>query len=306
MAPEADVVVHWRVPADQSELAALALWDHGATALTGEDGPDSTILLVASYPTAEAAVSVAASLGATTERVDRSWEDAWRAYAAPVEIGEDILVVPAWHDVPVPVAGSRLVLEIDSGPCFGSGTHASTRLILQLLAATPLAGGSVVTTAPLAGDSVVNAAPLAGDSVVNAAPLAGASVLDAGTGSGILAVAAARLGAAHVTAVDVDPAAVAVTAANATRNGVADLIDASTTPVDALSDPVDLALVNVTAAVHALLGPHVTRLVRPGGTIYLAGLLPGQWPHVVGAYAGCEVLDTPELDGWVGAVLRRG
>jgi ribosomal protein L11 methyltransferase len=271
-----DVVVRWAIPAADAELAALALWDHGATAVSESSGPEAesgeeaTIVLVASYPTAAAAAEVAAVLGAETEVVDPSWRDAWKAYAAPVEISRDLIVVPAWR--PVAVAGSRLVLEIDSGPCFGSGSHASTRLILQLLAARPPVGETI---------------------------------LDVGTGSGILAVAAARLGAAGVVAVDIDPAAVAVTEANAERNGVTNRVRASNTRVGDLLTTFDGAMINVTAGVHAELGRAVVALVRPGGWLYVAGLLPGQWPHVAGAYAGCLAAAEPELDGWVGVILHR-
>jgi len=170
------------------------------------------------------------------------------------------------------VADGRLVIEIDSGPCFGSGSHASTRLVLGLLAEHPPAG---------------------------------LAVLDVGTGSGILAVAAARLGAARVVAVDLDPHSTGVTTANAARNGVADRIEVSTTAVSDLDMVVDVALVNVTAGVHAEVAGAVTALVRPGGRLLLAGLLPGQWRHVAGAYAGCELIERTELDGWAGAVLRR-
>jgi ribosomal protein L11 methyltransferase len=256
-----DVVVRWVVPAVDAELAALALWDHGATAVSESATPQGgAIVLVASYPTAAAAIDVATILGADTEVVDPQWRDAWKTYAEAVEIGTEVVVVPAWR--PVPVGGNRLVLEIDSGPCFGSGSHASTRLILQLLATRPPVGETV---------------------------------LDVGTGSGILAVAAARLGAAGVTAVDVDPAAVVVT----------ELIRASTTPLRDLQATFDGAMVNVTAAVHAELGGAVVSLLKPGGWLYVAGLLPGQWPHVAGAYAGCGVTDEPELDSWRGVVLRR-
>jgi ribosomal protein L11 methyltransferase len=267
---DVDVVVRWELPEERAELAALELWDHGATALEERAGPAGRVVLVASYPTPEAAVSVAARVGAGTEEVRRDWEDAWKAYAEPVAVGPSLLVAPAWR--PVPVTDGRLVVEIDSGPCFGSGSHPSTRLIIELLAADP--------------------------------PL-GATVLDVGTGSGILAVVAARLGAKSVTAVDVDPEAVAVTRANAARNGVAGLVHASATPVDDVDGPFDVALLNVTAGVHTELAASVVPAVRPGGRLYLAGLLPGQWEHVAGAYAGCKVTDLPGLDGWVGAVLER-
>jgi ribosomal protein L11 methyltransferase len=171
----------------------------------------------------------------------------------------------------VVVPAGRTVLQIDPGACFGSGTHPSTRLLLGLLAAEPPAG---------------------------------LRVADVGTGSGILAVAAGVLGAASVQAVDIDPSSASIVRGNASRNGVASAVRAWTGSADEVEGPVDLALVNVTAAVHVELAPAVRAVVAPGGRILLAGLLPGQWRHVAGAYAGCEVVRLPELDGWVGAELR--
>lgn len=260
---------------DAVELAAAALWAEGATAVEVRDDGEGTTLL-AGYPTASAAEAVAAhlgpSLGAVCEAVtDSSWRDAWRDWVHPVAVGDALLVVPAWQ--PVPVGAGRVVLEIDSGPCFGSGTHPTTRMVLQWL---------------------------------DGHPPAGLDVLDVGTGSGILAVAAARLGARSVTAVDVDPAAVAVTQANSARNGVEALVAVSTTPVgDVAAGAADVVLVNVTAGVHATIGAACARAVRPGGALVLSGLLPGQWRHVAGVYGALDPAAGLELDGWEGAVLRR-
>ena len=265
-----DVVVRWPVVAAEAELAAMELWDRGATAVEERNVGDEDLVLIASYPTSDAARLVASALGLATELVPPGWRDEWKRHAEAIEVGPSLLVAPAWR--PVPVADGRLVLEIDSGPCFGSGSHASTRLILELLAGEPPVG---------------------------------LHVLDVGTGSGILAVAAARLGAALVTAVDLDPDAPAVTEANARRNGADARIEVSLTDVADLDVAADLALVNVTAGVHVELAGAVVARVAPGGRLWLAGLLPGQWQHVAGAYAGCEVVDRPELDGWVGAVLRK-
>ena len=278
------VLVRVRVPApvagigdgpDPVELAAAALWAEGATAVEVREDREGATLL-AGYPTAAAAEAVAGRLGpdygAVAEAVtDNGWQDAWRAWVQPVPVGDGLLVVPAWR--PVPVGTGRLVLEIDSGPCFGSGTHASTRLILGWL---------------------------------DRHPPVGADVLDVGTGSGILAVAAARLGARAVTAIDIDPAAVEITQANATRNGVASDVHASTAPVaEVAGSGADVVLVNVTAGVHAAIGPDCTRAVRPGGSLAVAGLLPAQWDHVAHAYRGLVLAERLELDGWEGAVLTR-
>jgi ribosomal protein L11 methyltransferase len=278
---EDEVVVRVRVDAgedprgDAPDIAAAVLWAHGATAVEVNDDPEGTTLL-AGYPTAAAARRVAArlagSLGATAERVtDTSWRDAWRAWVQPVPVGDRLLVVPAWQKVPL--RSARLTVEIDPGPCFGSGTHASTRMLLGWLDAHP----------PVAS-----------------------SVIDVGTGSGILAVAAGRLGAGSVLAVDIDPAAVAVTRANAARNGVANVIEASTALASDLpASAADLVLVNVTAGVHAVIGAHCAGAVRPGGTLVASGLLPGQWEHVAGAYADLTMVESLQLDGWEGTHLHR-
>ena len=277
MSGEEDLVVRRPSSRSRAELAALELWDLGATAVEERDaeerpaeGGEEAVVLVASFPTPAAARAVAAELGLEVEAVPLGWRDEWKRHAVAVEAGPAIVVAPAWR--PVTVAGDRLLLEIDPGPCFGSGSHPSTRLILQLLAERPPAG---------------------------------LTVLDVGTGSGILAVAAARLGATRVVAVDIDPDAVAVTRANSRRNGVEDQVEVSTTDIGGVAEIADLALVNVTAGVHAELGAAVAARVRAGGQLLLAGLLPGQWRHVAGAYPGCEVTARPELDGWAGAVLHK-
>jgi len=251
-------------------LAADRLWHAGAEAV--ELRSQSA---VASFPTGAATRSVVSELAAEGAPVrlleaDPAWRDVWREFAAPVEVGDGLVVAPAWRDVAV--GEGRIAIRIDPGPCFGSGTHPSTRLILAALDRVP--------------------------------PESGAHVLDAGCGSGVLSVAAALLGAGQVTAVDIDPAAVEVTAANAAANGVADRVHPRAGSVDGVAGRFDLALVNVTAGVHAVIGPAVVASLRAsGGRIVLAGLLPGQWRHVETAYAGTSVVARLQLDGWEGLEL---
>jgi ribosomal protein L11 methyltransferase len=256
-------------PPGEEELTAGRLWELGAVAVEIREHADATTL-VAGMPTAAACRRAATALGGDVVEIDaRTWQDGWRQFAEPVEVG-DLVIAPAWRPVPLP--DGRTVIEIDPGQCFGSGSHASTRGVLRELSASPPVGSTV---------------------------------LDVGTGSGILAVAAARLGASGVVAIDVDPVAPGVARANAARNGVADRVVTSLTPVPELTGSFDLALVNVTAGVHIELGPAVAAVIRPGGGVVVAGLLPGQWPHVALVYEGCDVVMTWDLDGWLGARLRR-
>jgi hypothetical protein len=219
-----DVVVELDVTGgpDAVELASADLWAAGATAIgetsgglsgaggvrgEGERAVDvdvdvDVVTLVASFPTPGAARVVAAEVGGrAVEVTDTSWRDRWKDFARPVDIGTALVVTPAWRDVAV--GDGRLVVRIDPGPCFGSGSHPSTRLVLARLMAEPPVG---------------------------------ADVLDVGCGSGILSVTAALLGAASVTAIDIDPDAVEVTGANAAANGVAERVSASDTPVTAGSE----------------------------------------------------------------------
>lgn len=271
MVAEPDLTVELTVPVSEAELAADDMWQAGATAVAlNEDG--GRVRVSASFPTPEASRQVAAEMadrGAALVQVDPSWRDAWRQFARPVEVGAGLIIAPAWRDVPV--GSDRLVLRIDPGPCFGSGSHPSTRMILAALDRRP--------------------------------PGPEDRVLDVGCGSGILSVAAARLGARSVTAIDIDFAAVEATTTNAEANDVAYRATASVTSLREVVGRFDLALVNVTAAVQAELGPDVCRRVRPGGRILIAGLLPGQWRHVERAYRGAVVVARSELDGWEGLEL---
>jgi ribosomal protein L11 methyltransferase len=299
--PTVDVVVELDVVggADAVALASADLWASGATAIgetsgglsgqvslggpgdLGDDGVGPSdevgerapggVTLVASFPTPGAARAVAVELGGrAVEVTDTSWRDRWKDFAQPVTVGDDLVVAPTWRDVAV--GDGRLVVHIDPGPCFGSGSHPSTRLLLARLMDDPPAGRRV---------------------------------LDVGCGSGILSVTAALLGAASVVAVDIDPDAVTATVRNASFNAVGSAVSASSVPLSEVGHDFDLVLVNVTAGVHAVVGPASAAAARPGATLLLAGLLPGQWRHVADAYPATVVLDRPSLEGWEGVVLRR-
>jgi len=193
--------------------------------------------------------------GARTSEVDLGWEHRWRAFHQPVRIGP-LWVGPPWEEAP----GDAVAVVVDPGRAFGTGAHPTTRLCLELL--------------------------------LGEEP---GSVLDVGSGSGVLAVAAAKLGHAPVLAVDVDGSAVAATQANAERNGVAveaRLFDART----AALPRAQLALANIALdAVEALSGRlDVARVVTSG---YLATDVP--------VLDGYRPLRRHELDGWAADLHAR-
>jgi ribosomal protein L11 methyltransferase len=178
---------------------------------------------------------------------DQDWVRATQAQFAPICIAGRLWVVPSWHQPPRDAAA---VVRLDPGMAFGTGSHPSTRLVLGWLART---------LAP------------------------GASVLDYGCGSGILAIAAAKLGAARVDAVDVDPLALATTTDNARANGVGLRAFA---PERLLAGDYDVVVANILSQPLIVLEPLLAARTRPGGRIALAGILAAQSAEVVAAYAG--------------------
>ena len=172
----------------------------------------------------------------------------WRESYAPVAVGRRLVIVPAWLEQP-PDQADRIPLFLDSAMAFGTGRHPTTQLALAALE------GSVD-----AGDVVV----------------------DVGTGSGVLAVAAAKLGASRVYAFDRDPEAGPAAAANVQRNGVADRIDLivpSSRPD--VPEPTTLVVANIVASVHVKLMPDYAGLLAPRGRLLLSGVIDTRVEEVI-------------------------
>ena len=201
---------------------------------------------------------------------DQDWVRLTQAQFEPVAISEGFWVVPSWHQVP---AGALRVIRLDPGLAFGTGTHPTTRMCLRWLA----------------GQSAALAAP-------------SARVLDYGCGSGILAIGAGLHGATDIDAVDIDPAAVQATAANALTNRV---------PLraglpDALGGHYSLVLANILATPLKLLAPLLCARLQPGGWLVLAGILQRQADELKAAYAPWLALQvSDEQDGWILMTGRR-
>lgn len=203
-----------------------------------------------------------------TVRIERleneDWASAWLAQHPPLRFGARLWIAP--HTAPVDADDDAVIVRLDPGLAFGTGTHPTTALCLEWLAD---------------------------------ADLAGKHVLDYGCGSGILAVAAATLGAASVTAVDIDDQAVRATRENAERNGVAARVH---TPArDGLGEQqFDLVLANILAKPLIELAPTLAAHARGGAPLILSGLLTRQIDTVRGAYDSAFTFGEPAIqDDWV-------
>lgn len=198
---------------------------------------------------------------------EQDWVRRTQAQFGPLRIADKLWVIPSWCE---PIDPHAINLELDPGLAFGTGSHPTTRLCLRWLAA-------------------------------NLAP--GHSVLDYGCGSGILAIAAAKLGAAAVVGTDIDPQAIEASRANAARNSVS----ARFVLPDALApDQFDIVVANILANPLRLLAPVLAARVREGGAIVLSGILEDQVAPVRGAYRRWFKLGAwGSDDGWVALTGRR-
>lgn len=200
---------------------------------------------------------------------DRDWVRAWADHFQPLRFGSRLWVCPTTCEPPDPDAVNVI---LDPGLGFGTGAHATTALCLEWL---------------------------------DGHDLRGVQVIDYGCGSGILAVAAAKLGAGRVWAVDIDPLALEASAHNVDKNQVGDRV-VVTTPESLPSDPVDVLTANILSGPLIDLAPHFARHVRPSGRIILAGILDRQARQVQAAYQPWFEMDAPVLrDDWVRLEGRR-
>lgn len=278
------------IPDDAAEGLTNFVWELGALGVVEEEpaggAPRLRAFFAETADTATLSTHVDAYLaaldalgfrGGRPARVapvaDEDWAAAWRAHFAPFPLGRRFVIAPPWE---TPHAGGREVLTIEPGRAFGTGQHGSTAGCLLLL-----------------------------ETLVKSAPPAHA--LDLGTGSGILAIAAARLGVGDVHAVDSDPDAIASATANVERNGLARRIrcavaDAAT--LEARSFP--LVLANLLAAAHRSLAARYAALVAPGGVLVLGGLLDAEADDVAGVVTahGFTRVDTRSVEGWSSLACR--
>lgn len=207
---------------------------------------------------------------------EADWAEAWKAYFPVMRVGRRLIIRPTWRRHRA--APGDVVLALDPGMAFGTGLHPTTRLCLAAL-----------------------------EPLVDEGRLVGARVLDVGCGSGILSIAALRLGAASALGVDTDPIAIESTDANARRNGLARRLRAREGSLPTTDGPFDLVLANLITAVLIQLAPLLSDELRPGGTLLASGIFADREAQVATAFgsAGLEVSARTNEGDWVALEAHR-
>lgn len=207
---------------------------------------------------------------------DADWAEAWKAHFPVMRVGRRLVIRPTWREHVA--AADDVVLALDPGMAFGTGLHPTTRLCLAALE-------------PLGADG----------------RLQGARVLDVGCGSGILAIAALKLGAAAALGVDTDPVAIEATIENAARNALTDDLSAREGSLPTDEEPFDIVLANLIAGVLIPLAPLLRDELRSGGTLLASGIFVDRETEVTAAFDAADLTvegRTSEGD-WVALRLRR-
>ena len=238
-----------------------ALWDHSRViALVDGDTDDAALAALLTEASQAAGFTVVPPY--TTEQVaEQNWVQLTQSQFAPIRITDRLWIVPSWHEAPDPAA---INIELGPGMAFGTGSHPTTRLCLEWLC-----------------DSVTP----------------GCSVLDYGCGSGILAIAAAKLGAGDVLGVDIDEKAVEAARDNAERNATTIRLQHSGTPV---GDTFDVVVANILTNPLCVLAPAIAARVAPGGKVALSGVLETQAEQVIEAWAPFIALQVGAThEGWI-------
>lgn len=245
-------------PIFEPELGTTPIWQH--TRVVGLfDAETDTQAVVSSLENLLPGIAAAQYKVEALE--DKDWVRAWMDQFEPMRFGQRLWIVPSWHTPPEPDAVN---LMLDPGMAFGTGTHPTTSLCLTWLdqhAPTDL------------------------------------NVIDYGCGSGVLALAAQKFGAADVRGTDIDPQAIIASEQNAERNQ-ADIYFKLVK--DFQADPADLLVANILAGPLKELAPEFIRLLKPGGTLVLSGLLTNQAPELIAFYEqqGFALLEQQDLDDW--------
>lgn len=207
-------------------------------------------------------------------RNEEDWANAWKAHYKPVRVGSRVVVRPPWQDYDP--ASDDIVVLLDPGMAFGTGTHPTTQIALRLLETLPVSGRTV---------------------------------FDVGTGSGIIAIAAAKLGARTVDGVDIDAVSVRQAQTNIDLNdvrGTVSIWQSAMGPNECPAPGYEIVVANIIARVLVEISDQISSSVESGGTLVLSGIIDSKEASVVDCYQtlGFEMIDRMQIEDWIGHVWR--
>ncbi len=266
--PNGDPADPLPAPGDPTKLTAYFPWDADLHVVKKEFLDFLPVL-------AESFGSPTGEFVEATEITDYGWAETWKEHFKPSRLGRWITVKPSWETYAA--SPDEVVLTIDPGQAFGTGTHETTKMCLRFI------------------EDVFDA------------PAAPRTVLDIGTGTGILGIAAAMLGAERVLGIDVDPKAVETAGENGRINGVAGRFESAVTPLSRIEGTFDLVVGNVLAEILADLKDEVGARCAPGGALVLSGILAekSDWVAQEYAEAGWVLAGRRQEGQWSALLLRR-
>lgn len=255
------------------EMVSDRLWALGATAVSEEWRNDGRVILRTALGDdrellADLLERELPGVEWVHEDIDLAVADTWKSHVSIVEIDDSLCIRPAWIDDPAPVGST--VIVIDPGPTFGLGDHPTTRGSLQLLSEILRPGDTV---------------------------------LDVGCGSGVLGITALVLGASRALGLDITPAAIEISRANAEANGVRDRWGVTLEPLEVVGEPFDIVVANILAPTLIELSDQLRRLAARH--LIVSGVLNGHDAHVHRALAPFVEVRRVVIDGWAASLLMK-
>ncbi|EHL73500.1 MULTISPECIES: 50S ribosomal protein L11 methyltransferase [Bacillus] len=205
---------------------------------------------------------------------EEEWATAWKKYYNPVKVSEKFTIVPTWEEYK-PVSTDELIIELDPGMAFGTGTHPTTVMCLQAL------------------EKIVKP---------------GDRVIDVGTGSGVLSIGAALLGAEKVMAFDLDEVAVRAARLNTKLNKVQDVVTVQQNNLlDGVSEQADVVVANILAEVIVRFAEDAAKVVKPGGYFITSGIIQKKRQEVIEVLTKCgfKIEETMLMEDWVAIIAKR-
>ncbi|ENQ3104187.1 50S ribosomal protein L11 methyltransferase [Bacillus cereus] len=220
-------------------------------------------------------IEIGAATVSVNEVDEEDWATAWKKYYHPVKISDTFTIVPTWEEY-TPSSPEEKIIELDPGMAFGTGTHPTTTMCIRALEKTVQPGDTVI---------------------------------DVGTGSGVLSIAAAKLGAASIQAYDLDPVAVESAEMNVRLNHTENVVTVGQNSLlEGIEGPVDLIVANLLAEIILLFPEDAAKVVKQGGLFITSGIIAAKEKIVTSALvnAGFTVEEVLTMEDWVAIIARRG